>query len=209
MNNGDWEGESYFLVESGKPQGPFSWAEMQQKKLKGTDFVRTASMPEFKELREIAGLAERLQVKFEYTLPQYFATLDTRLLAVAIDYFLAFFIYACVIAIWLAGDTEPASTRIPAILLGMVSVPIFKFLLSVILEGSSLQGTFGKALIGIHVTDAKGRKIGFGLSLARNLAKITGVLSLGIGFFVGFFDAQQRCWHDRIAGTLVVRKRLI
>jgi uncharacterized RDD family membrane protein YckC len=209
MTNVDWTKQDYFIVEEGKPKGPFSWSEMQHKKLNSTDFVRISSMSEFKELREIQGLAEKLNLKFEYTIPQYFATLDTRLLAVAIDYFIAFFLYACVVAVWLAGDSEPASTRIPALLLGLIAVPLFKFLISVILEGSSLQGTAGKALIGIQVTDTKGQKISIGHSFLRNLAKLSGVLSLGIGFFVGFLDAQQRCWHDRIAGTLVIRKRLL
>ena len=209
MMTKDWPNESYYVVEEGKPKGPFSWQELQLKKLKGSDFVRTLDMPEFKELREINGLSQHLNIQFEQVQPQYFATLDTRLLAVAIDYFMVFFLYACVIALWLAGDSVPASTRIPAILLGLIAVPTFKFLTSVCLEGSPMQATVGKALIGIHVTDTMGNKIGFGLALARNLAKFLGVISLGIGFFVGFFDSKQRCWHDRMAGTLVIRKRLI
>jgi len=209
MTNPDWFQEHYFVVESGKPVGPFSLLDLQKRSLKGSDFIRTSGMPEFKELREIKELSDLLNVKFEYTQPQYFATLDTRLLAFAIDYFVSFFIYACLVALFLAGDTEDPQSRIPLIIVGMSSVPVFKFIMSILLEGSTMQGTIGKFLIGIQVTDSLGKRINLGHATGRNLAKLVGVFSLGIGFFVGFFDAKQRCWHDRIAGTLVIRKRLI
>jgi uncharacterized RDD family membrane protein YckC len=77
------------------------------------------------------------------------------------------------------------------------------------MESSKKQGSFGKSLLNIKVCDMRGLRISFGKSLLRNVLKITGVLSLGLGFVMGFFDKKQQCWHDKLAGTLVVKDRLL
>jgi uncharacterized RDD family membrane protein YckC len=51
--------------------------------------------------------------------------------------------------------------------------------------------------------------ISFGQSLVRNLAKILSMATLGIGYVSGFFNKKQQCLHDTIAGTLVVKGRLL
>lgn len=176
--------------------------------LRPTDFVKPVGHPEFKELREIAGLSMLLNVKHETTQPQYFASLDTRLLSTAIDYFIAFCVYAVLVTVYLGGTTN-AKESIPTILAGLVSVPIFKFILCVAAEGSKKQASIGKMLIGVKVTDEQGKPIGYGKAFLRNIGKLIGVLTLGIGFFTGFFDRRQQCLHDKIAGTLVIKDRLI
>ncbi|MGK6351867.1 RDD family protein [Parapedobacter sp. DT-150] len=200
--------ERYEVVIQGKPQGPYTLDELRSMKLRSTDFVKPQGYPEFKELREIAQLSELLHVKHQVAEPQYFASLDMRLLSTAIDYFIAFCIYAVLAAIYLSG-TANAQASIPTILGGLILVPIFKFILCVIAEGSKKHASIGKMLIGVRVTDEQGRPIGYGKALLRNLAKLVGVLTLGIGFFSGFLDRRQQCLHDKIAGTLVIKDRLI
>ncbi len=204
----DPNADQYYVVIQGKPQGPFTLDELQRMNLRPTDFVKPAGQPEFKELREIAELSKLLKVQHQATPPQYFASLDMRLLSTAIDYFIAFCMYAVLAAVFLAG-TESTQERIPLLIAGLVLVPIFKFILCVIAEGSKRQASIGKMLIGVKVTDEQGRPIGYGTAFLRNIAKLVGTITLGIGFFTGFFDRRQQCLHDKIAGTLVIKDRLI
>ena len=200
--------DRYEVVVQGKPQGPFTLDELRGMNLGPTDFVKPVGHPEFKELREIAGLSILLNVRHQTTPPQYFASLDMRLLSTAIDYFIAFCIYAVLAAVYLGGTTNTQES-IPTLLMGLVFVPIFKFILCVVAEGSKKQASIGKMLIGVKVTDEEGRPIGYGKAFLRNIAKLIGVITIGIGFFTGFFDRRQQCLHDKVAGTLVIKDRLI
>ncbi len=200
--------DRYDVVIRGKPEGPFSLDELRRMNLRPTDFVKPAGQPEFKELREMAELSKLLDIPYQTTRPQYFATLDTRLLATAIDYFIACCLYAILAAIYLAG-TSNTSESLPTLLMGLIIIPFSKFILCVVTEGSKKQASIGKMLIGVKVTDDQGRPIGYGKALGRNLAKLVGMATLGIGFFTGFFDRRQQCLHDKIAGTLVIKDRLI
>lgn len=198
----------YEVVIAGKPAGPFTLDDLRGMNLKPTDFVKPIGHAEFKELRELAELSEVLHIKHQPTQPQYFATLDTRLLSTAIDYFIAFCAYAVLAAIYLGGTVD-ARESIPALIAGLVLVPIIKFIFAVSMEGSKKQASVGKILLGIKVTDEQGEAIGYRKALLRNVAKVVGVLTLGIGFFSGFFNRKQQCLHDKIAGTLVIKDRLI
>lgn len=198
----------YYVVIKGRPEGPYSLDEIREMKLKPTDFVKPEGKGDFKEVREIAELSEQLNIRHQTTIPQYFATLDVRLLATAIDYFIALCAYAVIALIYIAGSIN-TQERIPMLLMGLLLIPIIKFLVSVATEGSAKQASIGKMLIGIKVTDMQGRPIGYALSFVRNIAKLIGIITLGLGFFSGFFDRKQQCLHDKIAGTLVIKDRLI
>src|SRR5690606_26576843 len=140
--------EKYEVVIQGKPKGPYTLDELRTMNLRPTDFVKPVGYPEFKELREIEALSRELNVAHQSAQPQYYASLDMRLLAVGIDYFIAFCEYAVIAAIYLAG-TANSPTRIPTLLLGLILVPILKFIASVTMEGSSKQASVGKLLIGV------------------------------------------------------------
>lgn len=200
--------DRYEVVIQGKPQGPFTLNELRHMDLQPTDFVKPAGYPEFKELREIAELSKLLDVQPQTTRPQYFASLDMRLLSTAIDYFIAFCLYAIIAAVYLGGAIN-AQESIPTLLTGLILVPIFKFIGCVITEGSKKQASIGKMLIGVKVTDEQGRPIGYGRAFLRNIAKLIGVITIGMVFLSGFFDRRQQCLHDKIARTLVIKDRLI
>lgn len=74
------------------------------------------------------------------------------------------------------------------------------------LESSSLQGTLGKRLMGIKVTDLDGDPIGFGTATGRFLGKAISSLILGIGYLMAAFTGKKQALHDMIAGTLVMMR---
>jgi len=74
-----------------------------------------------------------------------------------------------------------------------------------LMESSSSQGTVGKIVCGLRVTDTQGRRISFGRATGRYFAKILSALILFIGYLMVGWTRQKRGLHDFIAGTLVVR----
>ncbi|WP_298868362.1 RDD family protein [uncultured Gimesia sp.] len=74
-----------------------------------------------------------------------------------------------------------------------------------LMESSALQGTLGKRLVGIKVTDRDGKRISFGCSVIRNLSKITSYIPFLIGFTWAAASKQKHAWHDMLAKTDVVR----
>lgn len=74
------------------------------------------------------------------------------------------------------------------------------------MHASKWQGTLGKMIVGIKVTDINGQRISFGRSLGRFLATIlSGVLY--IGYIIAAFTEKKQSLHDLIAGTVVVYKK--
>jgi len=79
------------------------------------------------------------------------------------------------------------------------------WLYNTLFECSSMQGTLGKALLGIKVTDARGDRLSFLRASARCLCKlILSPLSI-VGFFMAFFTRKKQALHDILTGTLVVQ----
>ena len=72
-------------------------------------------------------------------------------------------------------------------------------------ECSALQGTIGKKLLGIRVTDNNGQRLTIRRSFGRNSAKIISIIPLGLGFLWATWSKRKRGWHDMIAKTLVVK----
>ena len=200
--------KEYSVVIMGKPSGPYALEELKGLKIKAGTFVKSEEMDDYKEAHEVPELCEFLGLKVHVRLPQYFASLDVRLLAVIIDYFIIFAIY-CVIATVIVLFIDQKQLRIIVSLAGLGIVPEAKFIYSIVMESSTRQGTWGKVLMGLKVSDEKGNPITFSRSLVRNLSKILSTATLGLGFMMGFFDKRQQCLHDRIAGTVVIKDRLI
>jgi uncharacterized RDD family membrane protein YckC len=200
--------KQYIVVIKGKPSGPYSPEELKTLNIKSGTFVKTEEMDDYKEANEIPELCEFLGLKTHVRLPQYFATLDVRLLAVIIDFFIIFAIY-CVIATAVVLFIDEKQLRIIVSLSGLAIIPEAKLIYSVVMECSVRQGTWGKVLMGLKVSDEKGNRITFSRSLVRNLSKILSTGTLGLGYLMGFFDKRQQCLHDRISGTVVIKDRLL
>ena len=82
------------------------------------------------------------------------------------------------------------------------------------LECSPLQGSFGKKILGLYVTDATGKRLSFGRASGRFFAGkflALGVPGLGILYFIlssifAGFTPKKQALHDMIADCLVMRK---
>jgi len=75
-----------------------------------------------------------------------------------------------------------------------------------LLESSSWQGTLGKKVMGLAVTDTEGRRISFGRASGRYFAKfVTNLIPLFIGYILAGFTERKQAIHDMIAGCLVLR----
>jgi uncharacterized RDD family membrane protein YckC len=73
-------------------------------------------------------------------------------------------------------------------------------------ESSSWQGTLGKKMLNLTVTDLSGQPISFALASGRYFAKfITNLIPLAIGYILAGFTEKKQAIHDMIAGCLVLR----
>ncbi len=65
--------------------------------------------------------------------------------------------------------------------------------------------TLGGAVLGVRLIRLDGREVDWQTSLVRTLGSLVSLLPLGLGFFWVAWDDQVQSWHDRIAGTTIVR----
>lgn len=74
------------------------------------------------------------------------------------------------------------------------------------LESSKHQGTLGKMVLGLKVTDMAGGRISFPRACGRYLAQMISLVPVGIGFMMAGWTERKQTLHDMICGCLVVRK---
>ena len=68
--------------------------------------------------------------------------------------------------------------------------------------------TPGKMAISSKIVDAQtGDQPSTGQFVGRYFAYFVSVLPLGLGIFWVAFDKKKQGWHDKLAGTVVVRKK--
>jgi uncharacterized RDD family membrane protein YckC len=79
---------------------------------------------------------------------------------------------------------------------------------AVILFWLKKQATPGKMAVSARVVDAAtGKTMSTGQSIGRYLAYFVSALPLGLGLFWVGWDSKKQGWHDKLAGTVVVRAR--
>jgi uncharacterized RDD family membrane protein YckC len=65
--------------------------------------------------------------------------------------------------------------------------------------------TLGGIVVGLRVVRTTGEDLRFSDALVRGLGSLFSLAAIGIGYFWILFDAERQSWHDKIAGTLVVK----
>ena len=200
--------DKYTVVINGKPEGPYHLGELKTLNIRQDTFVRKPGMDDYKEAQDFPELLELFGFTFQRTAPQYFAAFDQRLLAWAIDYFIIAMCFA-VMLLLIFIFLQDQSVMIGAMLVSAVLAPLAKMIYGAIGDASEKQGTMGKRLLNIRVTDLAGNRISFSIALLRNVAKIISALPLCLGYLYSFLNKKQQCLHDLLANTLVVKERLI
>lgn len=83
---------------------------------------------------------------------------------------------------------------------------VIGWLYSALLESGEGQATLGKKALGLKVTTLDGGRITFLQATGRHFGKIISALILLIGYFMMLWDEKKQALHDKMAGTLVVKK---
>jgi len=72
-------------------------------------------------------------------------------------------------------------------------------------EGGPKGAGFGKQAMGIRVIDAQtGQPIGHPRAFVRWISAILSALIIFIGYLWMLWDREKQCWHDKLAGDVVV-----
>jgi uncharacterized RDD family membrane protein YckC len=70
------------------------------------------------------------------------------------------------------------------------------------------QATPGKMLLSLRVVDAKtGGNLTVGQSIVRYVGYFVSAIPFGLGLIWVGIDSKKQGWHDKIAGTVVVRSK--
>lgn len=70
------------------------------------------------------------------------------------------------------------------------------------------QATPGKMALRLRVVDAKtGATMSLGQSVGRYFAYLVSIIPLFLGFVWIAFDRRKQGWHDKLAGSVVVKAR--
>ena len=149
-----------------------------------------------------------------------------RLLALVIDYFVVSFAIGLVVSVFSVPTGVPDSFQLdpanPGIWLDQIAGQIdtaallrynlltaaLTCLYHAVLVASPLQATLGKLAVGLKVVGPDGGRVSLLRAVARHLSRewVSGLLTMGFGYFLVPFDDRRRALHDRIAGTLVVAR---
>ncbi len=133
-----------------------------------------------------------------------------RFLAYLIDFLISlcvFFPLGFILGLLIvATGSDPRSPEIMVTRLGVNGISVIVgWLYFSVCESSSWQGTVGKKLLGLRVTDLNDHRISFAKATGRHFGKILSALILLIGFIMIAFTEQKQGLHDILAGTLVLR----
>jgi uncharacterized RDD family membrane protein YckC len=70
------------------------------------------------------------------------------------------------------------------------------------------MGTPGKIALRLKIVDAgTGKKLSLGQAIGRYLGYILSMIPFGLGFIWVGIDRRKQGWHDKLAGTVVIRNK--
>ena len=87
----------------------------------------------------------------------------------------------------------------------VLALPAFWFVYQLICN--ALGVSMGKKLFGLSIRlRGSTARPGLWLGLLRTVGQLVGAVPLGLGFWAALWDPDNAAWHDRLAGTRVVRR---
>jgi uncharacterized RDD family membrane protein YckC len=66
--------------------------------------------------------------------------------------------------------------------------------------------TPGKAILGLRIVRTDGGKLGLGKAIVRLIGYAISGIVIYLGFLWILWDKEKQGWHDKIAGTYVIKK---
>jgi uncharacterized RDD family membrane protein YckC len=98
------------------------------------------------------------------------------------------------------GLVEPSVLSVLGGIIGFV-IPIAYCVMFWVRTGA----TPGKVALGVRVVSAGGGSLRPGQSIVRYFGYLVSALVFCLGYLAMLWDDESRCWHDRMAGTRVIR----
>lgn len=86
------------------------------------------------------------------------------------------------------------------------ATPFLTLAYFVILPITVLQGTLGKYVLGMKITNSEGGRISLLQSIARFFSAFLSSLTLFIGYLMIAFTKNKQALHDKISKTYVIAK---
>ena len=105
----------------------------------------------------------------------------------------------------MADSATPESIEAAGGAIGFLVAVLVQWLWFTVAESSSWQGSLGKKMLGLKVTNEQGGRIGFGEANVRYWSKILSAMLFCIGFLMVAFTNRKQGLHDKIARTLVIK----
>ena len=136
-----------------------------------------------------------------------------RLAAFVIDSFIMAFLFFLIATLYpneLMVMPEPSAH--PAFVVPQIKGPgilvlfVVMWIYYAVFEASPWQATPGKRMVGIYVTDLRGRRLTFGRASLRYAGRKIADFTLFVGYILIFFTQKRQGLHDLLAGTLVLRR---
>ena len=83
---------------------------------------------------------------------------------------------------------------------------VMQWLYFALMESSKYQGTVGKMVLKIKVTDEAGNRISFARATGRYFGKIISGMILMIGYIMAGFTEKKQALHDILASCYVIKE---
>ena len=110
----------------------------------------------------------------------------------------------------LQGGAESAEYVKPAIWMGWHVSGWVTFLVAWLyragMESRRPQGTIGKLICRIKVTDERGQRVSFARASGRHFARLITNMTCGIGYIIAGFTAKKQTIHDLVSSCVVVKR---
>lgn len=129
-----------------------------------------------------------------------------RLVGYLIDYLILQVISGVMLGVAMAfGSGSSAMAEVP-MLINLAS-NLIPLLYAVIFLGTpALQATPGMMIFKIRIIRPDGEPVSYARATGRYVASFLSAIALLLGYFMMLWDEENRTFHDRVAGTLVVSK---
>lgn len=132
--------------------------------------------------------------------PRVGASLIDGLVVILVTYPLLYFVYG---EAYFTVESDGPFRGLPDFIISML-LPFA----GVVLFWLKRQATPGKMVVAARVVDAEtGKTLTVGQAVGRYLGYIVAALPFGLGLLWVAFDRKKQGWHDKMAGTVVVRQR--